>query len=196
MKKSIFIWTLLLIAGTATLATASDNPSASMAVLKNGSTIKLFYKGVEETNVKVLILNDVNEIVFVERIKNTDGFVRPYNFSQLPDGNYSIQLTDDNGRQIERVNYRSEQPVKSKRLLHVMHIKGSTDKFILSIPNKGDDEILISIYNDQNTVLHSSKEKIDGDFAKIYNLKDYYGRVTFVIEDRSGNTNFVTKDSW
>ncbi|WP_276369649.1 hypothetical protein [Chryseolinea sp. H1M3-3] len=196
MKKSFFIWTLLLVAGAATLATASDNPSASVAVLKNGSTIKLFYKGIEQTNVKVLILNDVNEIVFTEKIKNTDGFVRPYNFSQLPEGNYRFQLTDDNGQKVEYVSYRKEQAVKGERLLHVMHLKGSTDRFMLSIPNKGNDEILISIYNDQNIVLHSSQEKIDGDFAKIYNLKDYYGKVTFMVKDSSGSTSFVTKDSW
>ena len=65
---------MLLILISATFANASDNPSSSMAVLKHGSTIKLLYKGIEQNDVKVLILNDENQIVFSEKIKSTDWF--------------------------------------------------------------------------------------------------------------------------
>jgi hypothetical protein len=161
-----------------------------MAVLKNGATVKLFYKGTEQTNVKVLILNDLNKIVFSEKIKNTDGFVRPYNFSSLPDGNYSIQLIDNAGSQIKEVSYTRERVAESKseKVMHVTQLDGSSNKFVLSVPNVGDDEITVTIYNEENAILYTAKENIVGNFAKIYNLKNYQGKVTFVVTDSKGQS--------
>ena len=168
-----------------------------MAVIKKGSTIKLFYKGVEETNVKVLILNDANKIVFAEKIKNTDGFVRPYNFSELPEGNYSFQLIGDDGSsQLKEVSYDGERASLSKKVMHVRHLNGSTDKFVLSVPNRGNEDISISIYGDSRELLYTGKENISGDFAKVYNLKDYNGTVTFVVTDSKGYSATVSKESW
>ncbi len=77
--------------------------------MKNGSTFKLFYKGAQQSDVKVLILNDENQIVYSEKIKNTDGFARPYNFSNLPEGHYSIQIKDNAGIRTETVNHHSRK---------------------------------------------------------------------------------------
>jgi len=96
MNKPLSLLTILLIGGI-TFANAFDNPNTKMVVLKNGSTFRLLYKGAEQSDVKVLILNDENQIVFAEKIKNTDGFARPYNFTNLPEGHYSIQIKDNAG---------------------------------------------------------------------------------------------------
>jgi hypothetical protein len=193
MSKSISILAMMLIISSMTVVNAFDRPSASMAVLKNGSTIKLLYKGLKLSDVKVLIFNDNNQIVFAEKIKNTDGFVRPYNFSNLPEGNYSFQLTDNTGRLSERVSYLSE---RESKLMHVLRVGGTTDRFVLSVPNQGQERITITIYNDTDKILYTGKESITGDFARIYNLNNYAGRVTFVVTDSKGITNSLTQESW
>lgn len=195
MKKSISILTLLLIAGSITFVNAFDNPGTSSGVLKQGSTVKVLYKGSEQSDVKILIFDEQDQIIFTEKIKNTAGFARPYNFSNLPQGNYKIELIDNNGSHVEHINY-SIKPVHRSKVTYVARVTGSTDSFILSVPNKGTDDISVTIYNDEDAVLYSGKETITGDFAKIYTLKNYTGKVKFVVTDSKGVTGSWTKDRW
>ena len=121
MNKPLSLLTILLISGI-TFAHAIDNPNTKMVVLKNGSTFRLLYKGAEQSDVKVLILNDENQIVFAEKIKNTDGFARPYNFSNLPEGHYSIQIKDNAGVRTETVNHHI---IKAEKTMHLLRLDGT-----------------------------------------------------------------------
>ena len=188
MNKPLSLLSILLIGGI-TFANAFDNPRITTAVTKNGSTFKLFYKGAEQSDVKVLILNDENRIVYAEKIKNTDGFARPYNFSNLPEGHYSIQIKDNAGVRTETVNH---QTVKEEKTMHLLRLNG-TGRYVLSVPNKGKDDLSITIFNDLNEVLYEGDEKINGDFARIYNLGDQTRNFRFVVTDGKGLTRSITK---
>lgn len=190
MNKTLSLLAALLVITSATFAKTPDNPTSSISVRKYGETIKLLYKGTAQNDVKVLIINDDNQIVFTEKIRATDGFIRPYNFSNLPQGSYSFALIDSKGRQTEHVDYRIERP---RKLMHVARVSGTTDKFVLSVPNQGHGKLFVTIYDDMNRVLYSGRENISGDFARIYNLKDHEGKVTFEVSDNKGNTNALTK---
>ena len=161
MNKPLSLLTILLIGGI-TFANAFDNPNTKMVVLKNGSTIRHLDKGAAQSDVKVLILNDENQIVFAEKIKNTDGFARPYNFSNLPEGHYSIQIKDNAGVRTETVNHLIKKEEKTMHLLRI----GGTGKYVLSVPSQGTQDLSIMIFNDLNEVLYQSEEKINGDFAR------------------------------
>jgi len=188
MNKPLSLLTILLIGGI-TFANAFDNPNTKMVVLKNGSTFRLLYKGAEQSDVKVLILNDENQIVFAEKIKNTDGFARPYNFTNLPEGHYSIQIKDNAGVRTETVNHLIK---KEEKTIHLLRLDG-TGKYVLSVPGQGKQDLSIMIFNDLNEVLYQSEEKINGDFARIYNLGDQTRNYKFVVTDEKGLTKSITK---
>jgi hypothetical protein len=188
MNKPLSLLSILLISGIS-FANAFDNPRITTAVMKNGSTFKLFYKGAKQSDVKVLILNDENQIVYAEKIKNTDGFARPYNFSNLPEGHYSIQIKDNAGVRTETVNH---QTIKEEKTMHLLRL-GGTGKYVLSVPNKGKEDLSITILNDLNEVLYESQEKVTGDFARIYNLGDQTGNYRFIVTDGKGLTKSITK---
>ena len=190
MNKPFSLLAILLISGI-TFANAFDNPNTKMVVLKNGSTFRLLYKGAEQSDVKVLILNDENQIVFTEKIKNTDGFARPYNFSNLPEGHYSIQIKDNAGVRTETVSHQIKRESEEKTM-HLLRLDG-TGKYVLSVPNQGKQDLSIMIFNDLNEVLYQSEEKISGDFARIYNLGDQTNKFKFVVTDEKGLTKSVTK---
>jgi len=40
-------------------------------------------------------------------MKKMDGFMRPYNFDGLPEGQYTIKVEDENGKTVEKINYKS-----------------------------------------------------------------------------------------
>jgi len=188
MNKSLSLLTILLISGI-TFANAFDNPS-TMAVLKNGSTFRLLYKGMKQSDVKVLILNDANQIVFSEKIKSTDGFARPYNFSNLPEGHYSIQVKNGAITQTETVNYHIIK--EEEKAMHLLRLPGSA-KYVLSVPNNGSENLSVTIFNDLNQVLYRNSENISGDFARIYNLEGQSGNFRFVVKDGKGQTNSIIK---
>lgn len=188
MNKPLSLLAILLISGIS-FANAFDNPKTTMAVLKNGSTFRLLYKGATQSDVKVLILNDENQVVYTEKIKNTAGFARPYNFSNLPEGLYSIQIRDHAGVRTETVNYHNK---REERAVHLLRLEG-TGRYVLSVPNKGKDDLSITIFNDLNEVLYKSSENISGDFARIYNLGKQTGNFRFVVSDGKGSTKSITK---
>jgi hypothetical protein len=195
MKKSILFLSLLLTIGSITITRAADDPGRDSGVLKNGSTVKVFYKGDETNDVKVRIYNERDQIIFAEKIKKTNGFSRPYNFSNLPSGNYKIELLDNSGSQFERVNY-SITPEKRRKFSNLTRVGGSRDKFILSVPNKGSDKIFVTIYTEENAVLYSGEETITSDFAKVYSFEHYVGPIRFVVTDSNGLTRSWREESY
>jgi hypothetical protein len=189
MKKSVSLLAVLMVMSTMIFARRLDTPAAvaasGMAVMKTGSIFKVFYKGNKENTVKVTILNSDKEIVYKEIVKNTAGFARPYNFVNLPEGDYSIEVNDETGTRIERVSYHTGSVQK---LAHLSRLNGDTERFILTVSNKDSENLEIKIYNEDQTLIYSGSEKIKGDFAKIYNLEKITGKVSFEISDDKGVT--------
>lgn len=189
MKKTVSLLAVLMVMSTLTFARRLDTPAAAaasgMAVMKTGSIFKVFYKGPKENTVKVTILNSDKEIVYKEIVKNTAGFARPYNFVNLPEGDYSIEVNDETGTRIERVSHHTGS---IQKLAHLSRLNGDTERFILTVSNKDSENLQIKIYTEDQTLIYSGNEKIKGDFAKIYNLEKITGKVSFEISDDKGVT--------
>jgi hypothetical protein len=149
----------------------------------------VIYKSEKESDVKVSILNDQNEVVFYERVNNTDGFSRPYNFSSLAEGDYTIAIEDQSKKQLEKVSYRSERTTK---ILNVLKMASEEGKYMITAAGKGDETITVNIYDGSHTLIHRSVESTKGNFAQLYNLKDVKGHLTFEIANENGETKSVT----
>src|SRR5579864_5552739 len=98
MKKiSLLLASVLLC--TLVFARGIDGPikGSSVAVTNaKGSTLfKLYYKSENAGRVKITIEDEKGNTVFSETMKNADGFVRPYNFQELPEGQYTIAVEDE-----------------------------------------------------------------------------------------------------
>ncbi len=187
MKKTLSILIVLIAISSVVSARRLDKPeeTSSMAIMKSGSLVKLFYTGVKECNVKVTILNAENKIVFKEELRQVDRFMRPYNFSELAEGDYTIELVDHIGKKIEKVSYREG---KIEPLANLIRISRDENKYLLTLSNKGTKTFVVKIYNDNGTLLYSHDEDVDGDFAKIYNLSKADQKFSFEITDKAGNT--------
>ncbi|HPM30417.1 MAG TPA: hypothetical protein PLJ60_08765 [Chryseolinea sp.] len=188
MKKTLSIFIVLIAISSVVNARRLDKPeeTSSMAIMKSGSLVKLFYTGVKECNVKVTIFNAENKIMFKEELRQVDRFMRPYNFGELPEGDYTIELVDHTGKKIEKVSYREG---KIERLANLLRISGDENRYLLTLSNKGKETLEVKIYNAKGDLLYSHSEDINGDFAKIYDLSRVDEKVSFEITDRSGNTN-------
>ena len=191
MKKFLSILVALSVISSAVSANVADPKTPmGMAVIKSGSVVKLFYRSEQTGDVKVKITDANGNSVFTETIRHIDNFVRPYNFASLSEGEYTIELNGQDGKQTQQVSYHADA---THKLANILHVTGSDNRYLLTVANKsGADVLKIKIYNGNNLLLYSESQAIIGDFAKIYNL-DKIGK-DFVIEvtDGSGSTQLLS----
>jgi hypothetical protein len=185
MKKTLLFFLMLTVVGTSVFAGGIDNPAASnrMAVLRSGSTFKVFYKGGSVNKVTVNIYDELGVKVFSDYVGKLDNFVRPYNFSELSEGQYTIELVDNDGKQIESVEYRSG---KIEKLANLIKVANEDSKYLLVVPSQVKDVISVKITDNAGIVVYEGLEEVEGDFAKIYDLKLLSKNFTFEITDKKG----------
>jgi hypothetical protein len=189
MKKTLSILAMLMVAGSLALASGSPGTEARMAVVKNGATYKLYYNGSQQMDVSISIRDANDRIVFREVLKRIDGFVRPYNFSHLTEGDYTIEIKDSNGLKTEKIRYVKADEAKFARVLKV---SGNERKYLLMISNKVPSSFTVRILDGSDNVIYSQEEETAGDFAKIYNLEKFSGNGRFEITDGSGNLKSIS----
>lgn len=190
MKKILALVFAFAAMGQVNANAPEPHSPVGMSVVKTGSVVKLFYRGEQAGTVKVTIYNEKGEKVFTESMKNTENFMRPYNFSSLPEGNYTIELRDEQGISVKEVSYTRPAP---KRVAHLTRLGREEGKYMLAVRNSGRESLTIRIYGAGNQLLHKETEVVAGDFAKVYNLHSVTGEHVFEIVDRKGNVTRLSK---
>jgi len=181
MRKMCFIF-IALAAGCAVALGNSATLESKVAVVRNGEVFKVIFKSQEESTVKVTILDNDRTPIFTEKIFSHGEFVRPYNLSNLPQGDYKICIDDQNGEHVEKVCstepgiVRREREVADKAMIaHVLKIQGADNKYLVSIPHQNEGEAEIHIYDQRNQLIYTEKLTLDSDFAKVYALQNLDG---------------------
>jgi hypothetical protein len=187
MKKILMMVMVIMIASGAAVARRLNAPEvlANATIVKSGSTFKLSYTRSELSSVKISIYNDKHNLVFTETIHRISSFMRPYNFSDLPEGDYTIEISDGSSKVIETVKHTKEA-TKEKHVRWVP-VVGAEGKYVLSIANRGSEVVTINIYDSKGILKYTTREEINGDFAKVYNLKKISGKVLVEVTDAKGN---------
>jgi hypothetical protein len=171
MKKISLLFVGVLFC-TLVFANGTDEPIApasSVAVTNSSgsSLFKLYYSAYTAADVKVSIFNQSGRLVFTERLRKTDGFIRPYNFEGLEVGDYTIQIENTEGKRVERVHYNAG---KIEKLINIVKL-AEEGKYLLSITSKRADNVNVNIYNDNDELIHSQKCFVNNEFAEVINVK-------------------------
>jgi hypothetical protein len=188
MKKIFLMLTAALVVTFSAMASNKPGAESGVAVVNNGTTLKLYYKGLAEANVKVWILNENGDIVFSEMLKKTDGFVRPYNIASIPAGEYTIEVSDHTTNYSAKVIIGKEH---KRELANLFRVRGEDGKYLLTVPTQEAKDINVRILAD-DAVIYDEVVAISSNFARIYNLKKIKGALTFEIKDGKGNTTVVS----
>jgi hypothetical protein len=186
MKKIIAI-ALSVLCSTLVFAKRTEGPAktgSSVAVLSNAHSnlVKVVYRAPMSGKVKITIRNEKNELIFSETIKQRDGFMRPYNFGDLAQGSYTVQVEDAFGTQIEKVNYHRV----ADRFIRLMKLTGDVEK-VLVLGNSGtEDEIIVRIFDRKDELLFEEARKVSGPFGEVYNLKNLAAPFTVQVSNANG----------
>lgn len=161
-----------------------------MAVLSRleSKTVKVYYKAPQSGNVRITIRDSQKKMVFSEMVKATSGFMRPYNFDSLPEGEYTIQVDDAFGKQIENLSYHMG---KSTKLVHLAKVAGQETKYVLTGRALKPENIVVRIYDGSNQVVFEESREVNGEFGEIYNLKKLSGSFTIEVTDSFGELTSI-----
>ena len=192
MKKILSLVLVVIAIGHMNAKGIEPNSPLGTSIIKKGALVKLFYRGEHSGKVKVTIYDENGTVVFKEVVENHEHFMRPYNFSSLPYGEYTIQIADENGTRIEKVEHGVS---KKKRPANLWRLNPDSNKYMLSVPRNGSDELVVKIYDERNTVIYQETARMSGDFAKVYDLSQVKGAHTFEITDNNGGVRRLAKPS-
>ena len=184
MKKSVLCSLLCVVISAATFAgNTNDAPVSGFSIIQNGSVLNVLYKSTASQNVKVSIFDSRNNLVYTEVLKRMDGFNRPYNMKDLPEGIYAVEVEDEFGISKKVVTIGS---AKNAPAFHLERVHGTERKLLLTVAksSKGFDLRIEDRYGNK---LYSDNKILHGDFASVYNIAKVKGAVSIVITDFHGN---------
>ena len=184
MKKIRLVFGALMLISSVVLADGIENPSpfSGVSIFKNGDVVRVLYKGDKPTKVNVVIFDEQNRIVFSEGVKKRSEFIRPYNLSNLPEGNYRIVVEDENGKHEESVNHVKESV---KVLSSIVNAK-EKQKCLVTLFSKGEANVQVTLTDAQKKILASDLCTVNGQVSKLFDLKNVQGPVTVQITGKDG----------
>ncbi len=184
MKKIFGFIAASLLSATLVSASGTADPTATSAVAvtraRGTSVFKLYYKSPRTTDVHITIQDGRGSVLLTDRVRSSDGFLRPYNFGELPEGEYTLVLEDFSGRQVQKLNYSDG---RIEKFAHVIKME-EPDKYLLTVATEAKDKISIRIFDAAERLLYEKSHDVEYHFATIFNIKDVK---SFRIDISDGN---------
>ena len=172
MKQLKIAALALLSMATFTLSAADpgDKELKVQVLTKADQTFKVIYEAEEKSAVAVTIYDAKRKRIFSDIITNTDGFSKPYNFSNLPEGKYTFEIESNGVKSVEVVDNhkRASRPAMKALVIPL----AETGKFQLMVMSNHMQPVNISILDKNGKELH--KESVDAEetFGKVYDLNE------------------------
>jgi hypothetical protein len=187
MKKLTGLTLGLLVSSLVMAADNGDGVSkpSTFAVWSSSEcrTVHVLYKTEQRGSVKISIMNDKNDVVFSEILKKRVGFIRPYNFNELPDGEYTIRIDDNAGSKSEKIKVGLTEPAK---MVHVSNLTGTERKFMMTGFAPKESDLLVRIFDAANQMIFEESRKVNGQFGEVYNIGKNTGSYTMEVSDHQG----------
>ncbi|HLZ16361.1 MAG TPA: hypothetical protein VKQ08_04950 [Cyclobacteriaceae bacterium] len=178
MKTKNVVLTMVAVIAASAL-TFATTPASKVAVLNqnNSGVYKLIYEGATAGKVTLKIYDNNSNVIFNETKKGLSKFILPLNFNGLEQGEYSIEITDETGTQIQKVSYVTAQQSVAKAV-HITKLQNG--KYLMSATSNGP--INVQIFDGNDNLIHSENIVVSGKLGLVYNLKDVQGQPTFLVK--------------
>lgn len=192
-KKITFIAGLIALMSTSLFASndrggITENTQPIVRATGKKAVYQVVYQSSQKGIVTVNILDANGRVVMVDRLKNDEhGFMRPYNFSSLAEGNYQIEITDHSGKVVLPLTHAVvTAPVKVK--IEAL----DTKKFQLVMVGQALNGLHVDILDNNNKVVYSDYIQSQSSFSKVYNLSQLQSE-NFKFEVRNQNKVITTE---
>jgi hypothetical protein len=186
--KTLSIITIIIIT---TLTSFSATDPFEVKESSKANVYSIQYQSAQKGKVEVSILNSESEIIFSEVITNLNTFVRPYNFSNLPEGIYIFMVEDESGQHMEEVIHSLEKPVN---YAHVAPLPNQNNKYWLNVYSSAKETVNVRILSQWGNLLFEQSVSVTGGYKVIYDLNKVKknDQVIFEVTDGSGRLYTAT----
>jgi len=166
---------LLTVISTTVLATgngpkAIDKNGDSKVVLMKGKEpgfLKLLYTDKTQKLVRVKIYDPQNHLIHNRQIRNTRGFLRSYDLSQLERGNYLFKIIDKTGSVTKQIqNY----PVLDEQTAEVALRQLKDNKKYNLIVDADRASVKVKIFDEDENLIFVETIDSQSGFSKTYDL--------------------------
>lgn len=186
-KKSTLLAVLITLMSTSLFASndrgeVKENAQPIVRATAKKSVYQVVYQSSHKGAVTVNILDANGKVIMADRIINdSEGFMRPYNFSSLAEGEYQIEVKDHAGKVVLPLNHSvAAAPVKVK--IEALDAK----KFQLVMVGQSSGGLQVEIMDNNNRVVYSDYIQTSSSFSKVYNLSQLPAE-NFKFEVRNNN---------
>jgi len=151
---------------------ADREPEVKIIPSVSSHTYKLVYVSDLAGQVKVDIIDKNGSTILTDRILNKNGFIRPYNFSNLPEGAYTLKVIDGQNEIKESFTYET---AVTKSPISVRTDLESDNKVKLTVIGVQKEKVIVKIIDRFNRVV--AEDDIDAvkSFCKVYDFSKIGG---------------------
>jgi hypothetical protein len=176
-KNVVLTMAAVIVASAFTFATT---PASKVAVVNQSNSVyKLIYEGATAGKVTLKIYDNSSNVIFTETKNGLSKFILPLNFAGLEQGEYSIEITDGTGTQIQKINHAVENTVNAAaKAVHISKLQDG--KYLVSAATSGS--INVQIFDNEDNLIHSQNFDVNGKLAVVYNLKNIEGQPSFLVK--------------
>ena len=195
MKRTIklSIWGALIVIANQLNATSFDS---SFNVNMVGT--KAFEMTVKNLrgDVKISLLNSKKGVIYKEDFTSANmSFKRTFDLSLFPDGNYTIELVDEEKSQsIPLSIVDNKLSVKTvEKAIHFLPVVYKKDNMVrVHMPALSAEYLDIAILNESDEIMYEEKLKGEKNLGKIFDFsKSYKGAYKILL---GSNAGFVSKE--
>jgi hypothetical protein len=168
--RKLFVLLTFLAAGSSVMG-MEEGTSERLAVLNDAESgkVKVIYKAEGETKVKLRLLDAESHELYSTTLRSSGGFILPLNFSNLEQGTYTFELTDDRGQIIERIEYA--QAARPQMQLRAKKVENASYAILLSGAEAG--KVQIRFLDGNGNLVYDIEEDVQGDFGKLFTFKEH-----------------------
>jgi hypothetical protein len=198
--KSIKFLSTFAFAATLFVQTLSANTIENVYML-GGTTVKIASTSkniivnlgdVEKEDITIILMDEDQNTLMSEQIKDVKNFAKKYNVSRLDDGNYKMIIT--------KKTIRTVQPFS---ILHgevTMSLDDKKEKFLPTLSFQNDrldvnvllsnySNIIVKIYDNEGHEVMSDKQMAEFKLNKRYNLSNLLAGL-YIAEVTAGDETF------
>ena len=179
MKRLISTWALLLtVIGGAVAYGSGDSVSLAsyckLTPVADAQKFRIIYQAPAAEDVKVLLFDSKNQLMFSEVVKGTDGFVKIYDLSAMNEGDYTFELKSKSFSHREKVTIEEW----SADNLVISAIKGKK----VAVLGSSAESFSLKIVDQRGETLYSDGFSKNEVLNKLYNLQRVHGeKVSFIL---------------
>lgn len=175
-------WAMAQEVSTSEMEASKKIPESIQVVPEFDARYKLVYPVKKTEQVRIRIYDDENHLLLSENVENHKGFMKSYDFSNLSDGMYTINIQSPSGVISKEVYHRYQKD----DIDFSVERNPDNESFRLVVSGVRKEPVFVDIMDENRERIYEDTVDVGKSFSRTYRFK---GRVPENVLFRVSSTN-------